>query len=121
LKVDKKTIKEEGKIEEDNKNEENLVAVQTSSFSKIFCCCKPKNEGVDTKMLDLIKLLKPLMTLSLSQNTDLNLHIIRRMLLDFSKAYMKIEEGLLKELNTFAVNQSVNNESGIQENNLIET
>ena len=100
----------ENKTSEKDKKDSQLSklnTVQSSSYLRIFfCCCKPNKDVVINNKVDLIKLLTPLMTLNLSQNNiNINLHIIRSLLLDFTKAYLNIEESLIKQFSTTQVNE----------------
>jgi hypothetical protein len=96
---DKLDFKQENKSE--IKEEVNLVPVQSSSkFTRIFCCwCKPKKDISEENKLNLVKLFTPLLTLNISENPSIHIQILKRLLTDFSKAYLIVEEALYKEIN----------------------
>ncbi len=96
---DKLDFKQENKSE--IKEEVNLVPVQSSSkFTRIFCCwCKPKKDISEENKLNLVKLFTPLLTLNISENPSIHIQILKRMLTDFTKAYLIVEEALFKEMN----------------------
>ncbi len=96
---DKLEFKQENKTE--IKEEVNLVPVQTTSkFTRIFCCwCKPKKDISEENKLNLVKLFTPLLTLNISENPSIHIQILKRMLTDFTKAYLIVEEALFKEMN----------------------
>jgi len=105
----KKIRKKENKNADINNNNiiQEVPVSSSSIFDKFFCCCKKKTVDVNENE-EFIKLLKPLIQLKIDTNSDIHLQIFKKMLQEFAKAYLIVEELLLKELSTFIMNRDKN-------------
>ena len=58
--------------------------------SRISCCKSKLNEEIDIEQT--LKKVTPLMRLDISDTGDINLHVIKKLIFEFSRSYLKVEE-----------------------------